>query len=186
VGQFLSYPDSETVRIWCLSLTNPPRGAVWEPAETVEVDFAILAAMPGMLGFSGDLAGLPAEASGRIAQWVRFFKRHRRFLTRAVAHLLTPPESLAAREGWVGFQLQDTASTDSLVFVCRLGVAGAMRPWVLRDLDPRPVYVVTAGPDGPARRATGRELMEQGVTIPVPGGGFDRTNAAALVTVRRV
>jgi alpha-galactosidase len=163
-----------------------PRGAVWEPAETVDLDFALLVAMPGMLGFSGDLAGLPEEASGRIAQWVRLFKRHRRFLAGAVAHLLTPPESLAVREGWVGFQLRDAASTDSMVFVYRLGVAGVVRPWVLRDLDPRAVYVVTAGPDGPARRVTGRELMEQGVMISVPGGGFDRTNAAAVVTVWRV
>lgn len=163
-----------------------PRGAVWEPAETVEVDFAILAAMPGMLGFSGDLAGLPGEVRGRITRWVRFFKRHRRFLTGAVAHLLTPPESLAAREGWVGFQFQDAASTDSMVFVYRLGVAGVVRPWVLKDLDLCGVYSVVAGPGGPARRATGRELMEQGLTIAVPGGGFDRTNAAALVTARRV
>jgi hypothetical protein len=103
-----------------------------------------------------------------------------------VAHLLTPPESLGSREGWVGFQFQDKTSTDSMVFVYRLGVAGAIQPWALRDLDPRAVYVVTAGPDGPARRATGRELMEQGVTIPVPTGGFDRTNAAAVVTVRCV
>jgi len=163
-----------------------PRGAVWEPAETVDLDFAILAALPGMLGFSGDLAGLPGEASGRIARWVRLFKRHRRFLAGAVAHLLTPPESLAAREGWVGFQLQDAAGTDSLVFIYRLGVAGATRPWRLRNLDPHGDYAVTEGLDGPARRIAGRELMEQGLTIPVPGGGFDRTNAAAAVTVRRV
>ncbi len=163
-----------------------PRGAVWEPAETVELDFAILAALPGMLGFSGDLAGLCEEASGRIARWVRFFKRHRRFLTGAVAHLLTPPESLAAREGWVGFQLQDAASTDSMFFVYRLGVAGAVSPWVLKGLAPRGVYSVVAGLGGPARRLSGRELMAQGLTIAVPGGGFDRTNAAALVTVRRV
>ncbi len=163
-----------------------PRGAVWEPAKTVDLDFALLAAMPGMLGFSGDLAGLPETARERMAEQVRFFKRHRRFLAGAVAHLLTPPESLAAREGWVGFQFQDAAGTDSMVFVYRLGVAGSGRPWVLQGLDPRALYAVAAGLDGPARQATGRELMEQGLTIAVPGGGFDRTHAAALVTVRRV
>jgi len=163
-----------------------PCGAVWEPAETVEVDFAILAAMPGMMGFSGDLAGLPEQVRSRIADYVRFFKRHRRFLAGAVAHLLMPPESLGSRQGWIGFQLQDTTSADSLVFVYRLGVAGAVRPWVLKGLDPRGVYSVVTGLGGPARRVSGRELMEQGLTITVPGGGFDRTNGAAVVTVRRV
>ncbi|MEI6970585.1 MAG: alpha-galactosidase [bacterium] len=164
-----------------------PCCAIWEPAETVDLDFALLAAMPGMLGFSGDLAGLPDAVRVRLAEHVRVFKRHRRFIVGAVAHLLTPPVSLAARDGWVGFQLQDVEGTDSLVFVYRIGVAGLTRPWMLKDLDPNGVYSVTPGLGGPARRIGGRELMEQGLTITVPGGGsFDRTNGAAMVTVRLV
>ena len=38
-----------------------PCGALWEPAETTAVDFAAMAAMPGVFGLSGDLAGLPDE-----------------------------------------------------------------------------------------------------------------------------
>ena len=68
-----------------------PGGALWEPSETVDLDFAAAVALPGMFGLSGDLAGLPDEALARLAEHVAFFKRWRSVIRESVAHLLTPP-----------------------------------------------------------------------------------------------
>jgi len=163
-----------------------PGGALWEPCGSEDLDFAILSAMPGILGFSGDLAGMPDVVRERLAEFVRFYKRHRRFLAGAVAHLLSPPQSLGMREGWIGFQLQDSASTDSLIFVYRLGAAGSPLPWKLRDLVSNGIYEVVVGLGGTKHRIMGRELMEQGLTVTVSGTSGDRTNAATVVTVRHL
>lgn len=80
-----------------------PCGALWEPAETVDLNFALLTAMPGMLGFSGDLASLSAEDRGVMSAGIAFYKSWRRFITGSVAHLLTPPETMDRREGWASF-----------------------------------------------------------------------------------
>lgn len=61
----------------------------------------------------------------------------------------------------------------------------AAPPWVLRELDPCGEYTVVAGLGGSPRQFTGRALMAAGLAIPVSGGGFDRTHAATVVTVRR-
>ena len=68
-----------------------PGGALWEPSETVDLDFAATVALPGMFGLSGDLASLPDESIERLAGHVAFFKRSRSVIRTSVAHLLTPP-----------------------------------------------------------------------------------------------
>jgi len=92
-------------------------GALWEPAETADLDFVLLAAMPGMFGLSGDLAGLPPEHRRKVAESIRFYKQWRRFITGSVAHPLTSPELIECRGGWVGLQLQTPRNDTSLVFV---------------------------------------------------------------------
>ncbi len=125
-----------------------PGGALWEPAESVDLDFALLAAMPGMFGLSGDIASLPPEHRGRVGAVVAFYKRWRRFITGAAGHLLTPPMPLECREGWIGLQLQDSNGDTSLVFVYRLGNAGAPPVLRLRGLDPACAYGLECGLDG--------------------------------------
>jgi hypothetical protein len=148
-----------------------PGGAGWEPSETVDLDFALLAAMPGMFGFSGDLSGLSKEQGSRIAEGVAFYKTWRRFITGAVAHLLTPPEILACREGWVGVQLQAPGGDTSLVFVYRLGPCGAPPPLRLCGLKPEVRYVITRGFDPSVAPASGigADLMRDGLRVDGPG-----------------
>ncbi|MCX6991675.1 MAG: alpha-galactosidase [Kiritimatiellaeota bacterium] len=144
-----------------------PCGALWEPAVTTDLDFALLAAMPGILGFSGDLASLPPEQCEKVAQGIAFFKRWRRFLTGAAAHLLTPPETLDRREGWIGVQLQVPGDDTSLVFVYRLGVCGSPPPFRLQALNPDTRYGVCPGTkEGDTGiELTGAELMRDGLPL---------------------
>jgi alpha-galactosidase len=148
-----------------------PGGAGWEPSETVDLDFALLAAMPGMLGFSGDLGGLSKEQGARIAEGVAFYKTWRRFITGSVAHLLTPPELLACREGWVGVQLQAPGGDTSLLFVYRLGPCGAPPPLRLYGLKTEVRYAITRGFDPSVAPASGigADLMRDGLRVDGPG-----------------
>ena len=97
-----------------------PGGALWEPSETVDLDFAAAVALPGMFGLSGDLADLPGEAIERLAEHVAFYKRWRNVIRQSLAHLLTPPCEKTDRRGWVAIQLEHRETGDHLVFVYRL------------------------------------------------------------------
>ena len=145
-----------------------PRGALWEPAETVDLDFALLAALPGMFGLSGDLAGLSPEHRERIAEAVTFYKKWRRFITGSTAHLLTPPRPISDREGWIAFQFQPPGDDASLVFVYRLGWAGAPPPLRLRGLDPARRYGIACGfaETETDIHLTGKTLMHDGLSVP--------------------
>jgi hypothetical protein len=140
-----------------------PRGAVWEPAETVDLDLALLAALPGMFGLSGDLVGLAPEQRERIAAAVAFYKTWRRVIAGAAGHLLTPPLPLECREGWIGLQLQAPADDTSLVFVYRLGNAGAPPPLRLYRLDASGVYRIENGLTGEYESAGGADLLSDGL-----------------------
>lgn len=149
-----------------------PGGALWDPAERVDLGFALLAVMPGMLGFSGDLAGLTPDQRRQAAESVAFYKRWRRFIVGAVGHLLTPPMPMDCREGWIGFQLQRPDGDVSLVFLFRLGNAGAPPPLRLYGLDPRKTYAVQRGPEersaSECTRCRGELLMAGGWPLGQP------------------
>jgi alpha-galactosidase len=157
-----------------------PCGAVWEPSETADVDFILSSALPGVLGLSGDLAGLPEEVRVRLREHVEFFKRWRRLIRRSVAHLLTGPALKTDRKGWVGVQLSDSES--AILFAYRLDDGSASRRFVLRQLDPGATYSLHW--HTPAGRepgsAPGSELMSEGMEIELPG----RFQAAVIVVTR--
>ena len=164
-----------------------PGGALWEPAEVVDPEFALLAAMPGMLGFSGDVASLSPEVAAIVGNWVGFYKIWREFIAAAIVHLLTPPERLEVRTGWVAFQLQrPDADGTSLVFVYRLGESGGAPRLCLRDLDPARLYTVRReNAAGAEQTLSGVELMATGLPVPAFAcTGYNRTASAVLLSIR--
>jgi alpha-galactosidase len=148
-----------------------PGGGNWEEAVVADVDFVCRAALPGMFGFSGDLAGLSAEVRARLRSHGEFYKRWREFITGSVGHLLTPIRKLSDREGWVGFQLQSPDGRGaSLVLIYRLDDGVARKSFPLRDLDPEHRFVVTSddAPDQPPIMLSGRELSSPGLPVELP------------------
>ncbi len=122
-----------------------PRGALWEPAESVDIEFALAAALPGVFGLSGDPASLAPPERGVAASAIGYYKRHREAIGRSVGHLLTPPRQLSSREGWAAVQLD--AGVTHIVIVYRMGDCGsppAIRP---RGLDAEFTYTVACGFD---------------------------------------
>jgi hypothetical protein len=122
---------------------------------------------------SGDMASLTAAQRARVTEAIAFFKTWRRFITGAVGHLLTPPEPIKCREGWIAFQLQKPGADESLIFVYRLGNAGVsplLRPMGLkpsRRYKLRGGFGATAKDGGVVDGATlardGLRLQESGV-----------------------
>ena len=144
-----------------------PCGALWEPSETVDVDFAAAVALPGAFGLSGDLAGLPEEALERIAAHVAFYKRWRSAIRGSVAHLLTPACVKENRQGWAAVQLQLPQSGDSLLFVYRLDDGSSTKTFRLRGLDPNAAYQVVAHTlaEAPGAERSGAQLMGEGIRV---------------------
>ncbi len=142
-----------------------PCGALWEPSETAELDFIVAAALPGMFGLSGDLAGLPDEALARLREHVSFSKQWRKAISRSVAHLLTPPALKTDREGWVAVQLDDQESGTAFLFVYRLSDGSAAKRFVPRELDADATYELNWHvPSGrESQSAKGAELMSEGI-----------------------
>ena len=144
-----------------------PCGAGWEPSETTRLDFASLVALPGIWGLSGDLDSLPPEIRTGLRGYVTWYKRWRRWMTTAVAHLLTPPRPISDRSGWAGIQLQDPRSSTSLLFAYRLRDGRSRNAFRLRDLRPQASYAVRRcyAAASVEVRQSGAELMTEGVSV---------------------
>ena len=147
-----------------------PCGAIWEPAKTVDLDFAVAAALPGVMGFGGDLAGMPSETKRRLAEHVTFYKRWRRYMRGCVAHLLTPPKPKNDRQGWIAVQLTNPLHEASLLFVYRLDASAESMCFTLRGLCSNKKYnVQTHMPFGKeAGSISGADLMQKGLQVELP------------------
>ncbi len=133
----------------------------------------------------GDLAGLPKADRKVLRQASAFYKNWRRFITSSVAHLLTPPELLDHREGWIGVQLQAPGDDASLVFVYRLGVCGAPPRLTLQALQSEACYTILRGftEEKKDRQLTGHTLMSDG--LPLTGLFAGIGHRAEVFVVRR-
>ncbi|MDD2764396.1 MAG: alpha-galactosidase [Opitutaceae bacterium] len=179
-----------TIPIYTKSLADSPvaivapGGALWEPAETVDLDFAVTVALPGIFGLSGDLASLPDAAIERLAGHVAFYKCWRRMIRASAAHLLTPPGKKEDRQGWAAIQLAYPETGDHLVFVYRLDDGSCTKTLHLRDLDANATYRVVLHPEvgGPAQEHSGVSLMDEGLRVELP----QRNRAAVYVVTRRI
>jgi len=150
-----------------------PRGAGWQPSETVDIEFALLAELQGIFGLSGDLAGLPQTAREQVQWAVSFYKHWRKLISGSIAHLLTPLRPLEDRQGWIGLQLQNPQDTNSLLYAYRLVDARFRLRFQPRALDPQATYRVqqecAAQRDQPPIYLTGRQLMSEGIAVELPG-----------------
>jgi alpha-galactosidase len=162
-----------------------PRGALWEPCESVDLEFALAAALPGVFGLSGDPASLCTEERRIIRQATDYYKRNRDHIVRAAGHLLTPPQPLASREGWAAVQLD--AGDVHIVIAYRLGSCGAPPSIRPRGLDAGSAYHLSFGfeetPEAAPR--TGTQLMDFGVPVAAHMPDAFHGRSALVCTIRR-
>lgn len=148
-----------------------PCGATWNTAETADPDFVVIAAMPGTLGFSGDLQSLAPQIKARLRWYVDFYKKWRRLILTAACHFLTPVRGLNECDGWTAIQLQSPESSASIIFHFYKPNDGQERRLVqLQNLDPAILYRVRhINPDGQIELdSTGAKLIQTGLELYEP------------------
>lgn len=148
-----------------------PCGATWNTAETVELDFATIAAMCGVLGFSGDLHSLEDTHKKHLRRRVDFYKKWRRMILTSVCHFLTPVQPLNERAGWTVVQLQSPETSAGLIFhFCRPNDGQERLPVQIRNLNPAVNYRVRRidSEDQTEMDITGEKLMRIGFELSEP------------------
>ena len=124
------------------------------------------AALPGMPGLSGDLAGLAPELRQEVARWLDLWKQHRTWFRHAQGHLLTPVRPLADNTGWAAFEF--SAADEALILAFRLTDLNPAFRTRLCSPDPDARYTLNWLDDRPDETRTGRELLDDGVCFHVP------------------
>ncbi|MFZ2654988.1 MAG: alpha-galactosidase [Victivallales bacterium] len=163
------------------NLTNTlitPKSATWNAFENVDLNFAMISAMTGMLGFTSDIARFSENTKRTIKWYVDFYKGKRKFILSSICHLLTPPEGINERDGWIAFQLQSIDSDENLVFVYHKNNDGqSLKTFPLRNLDSDGNYKISlCSPSQMSEEIQqGDELMTAGLRVVMPHdmhGGF--------------
>ena len=156
-------------------------GIAWDEFSVVNLDFAVLSAMPGMFGLSGDIRSLPEYEMEKLKRHIAFYKKWRKLIVNSAAHLLSPPILQGNYGGWAAMQLQNPNNTESLLFVYRLENPREKRRFYLRNLEAGCMYAV-CDEEGEAvsETASGKLLMEEGISVIMP----KRNDAKVLVITR--
>ncbi|MEA5077217.1 MAG: alpha-galactosidase [Anaerolineaceae bacterium] len=142
--------------------------SVWEDAFVASIDFCVRATLPGMTGYSGDLASLSESQLARVRELNDFYKEWREFLASSSCALLTPVRSQEDRNGWVAFQLASPVKpTANLLQVFRLNDGISSYHFKLQNLEPNAVYLVSDidDPIAPQKEIYGAVLINSGLTV---------------------
>ena len=164
-----------------------PLAATWGSYESSSVDYVMATAALGMLGLSGDLAGLSAEDQRRIAWHIDFYKQYREDILTASGHLLTPIRPITQRDGWIAFQLCARRRNLSLIYVFRLTNDGqSVTRLKLFEVERDAEYTISRiNPDDVVSVvARGEELGGQGLEVSIPYAQHG-DYAAAIYTVAK-
>lgn len=145
--------------------------SVWEDAFVASIDFCVRATLPGITGYSGDLASLSDTQIARIHELNAFYKEWREFITSSTCTLLTPVRPQEDHSGWVAFQLSNPfEGNHHLLIVYRLN-DGLFRTRIrLQNLDPGESYRLRDSdkPGDTTIEMRAEELMSTGLTVELP------------------
>jgi hypothetical protein len=140
----------------------------WQSSSTNKIDYAVLAAAPGVLGFSGDIAGLPTVLQERLCQHISFYKRYRGLIYDSVGYLLTPVSDKNDSKRWIAFQLQSLPNNGSILFIYRLDDAQKVKiikPCALNGKEHYKVEYWDGRKD--IEQISGKKLMDDGITVEI-------------------
>ncbi|MFP4383645.1 MAG: alpha-galactosidase [Spirochaetia bacterium] len=140
----------------------------WERTSVFDIDFILRAALPGTMGFSGDLAGLGPEQLERVRLHGDFFKQHRHKMAGASAFLLTPHKPMNDLTGWAAIQLLSADGTSAFLFVYRLDDSPPEMSFRFRGLANDRSYRVTQLGEDLNENRTGADLTSTGIRVRLP------------------
>ncbi len=154
-----------------------PGGATWEGSVKVDPGFALLAAMPGMLGISGDLSSLPFDVKQKLSKLIEFYLKWRTSIVCSYAFLLTPLRRIKDNKGWTAIQLKDPVTDTSLLFIYRLNDSKNRINIVPEEIDVNNEYALQVfGKEEII--VSGHDIQHKGIDIRI-----DHMNRAVVMTV---
>ncbi len=122
-GNFRLWPETFAPRHSVIQ----PQNATWKHFEETDLVCGILASMLGVLGFSGDFASLQEETLSSIREITEFYKENREFFQNGEMTLLTPPDSIDHRHGFIAFHISRPGNAKSFLFLFYRNCDGASR-----------------------------------------------------------
>ena len=155
-----------------------PCGPTWEVSQSAHLDFILFSAMPGVMGISGDIAGLSDSAKVRIRELVDFYKKHRIQLYRSTAEILTQRQESDGNCCWQIVQMMPCEKDEAILFAYRLNDSREKYTINPLNLEDSQLYRIEYW-DGKniAEVIDGKALMDQGIMIEIS----ERYNATAVV-----
>lgn len=138
-------------------------GAGFADFERIGMDFLCKLMVHGMFGISGDITSLDEEDRRILSSYIDFYKKYRPLLLDSLVSMDSEASSLGERDRIRTLQYYSEKLDESLLFVYRFGDIRSILqvfPGHIREGD---VYLVEQG--GGRERRTGRELLENGLTV---------------------
>ena len=148
-----------------------PQVATGSLVSSHHLDFVMRAAMTGVMGISGNIAGLSSALKRKLGEHIEFYKKHRELIQNSVGITLTPVEPLEKRDGVAAIQLSDVGFSRGMVFVYNIKSSETGLVVKPLGLDPSKTFTV-CGADGPpvSPPMTGVDLSRTGIHIACPTG----------------
>ena len=133
--------------------------ATWSAEESIREDFLLHAILGGAIGFSCDLTAIPEGSFQKLAKVVAEYKNEREFWKRSECRILADSDRALV--------LQFSNATLDTVKIYAFGKCKHQkRVTVTPALCPALSYVNESG-----EVSTGRDLLQDGVTLPLDGEG---------------
>lgn len=164
-----------------------PLAATWGTYESASVDFVMAACSMGMLGLSGDIAGLSSADKRRIVWYTDFYKQYREDIVTSAGYILTPIKPMTQRDGWIAFQLCSRRRNLSLIYVYYLPNDGQSSTRLkLFEIDGNMEYKISLrSPDGVVSDLIrGKDIVGQGLEVSFSYAQHGHYSAA-IYTVER-
>ena len=162
-GATLAFPP-EMCSHWTVTPTRD------DSALDLEAQFT--ANMLGHLGLSGHISRWDAATLRIAAEKIALYKQIRPIIRKADVYHLTPPISPSAPRSMQVLLYVDSASNSAVLFVFHGGAPEMEHTVKLRGLQGDEKYRVNMPPGfGPTEIRSGKELMEQGLSLKFPHSG---------------
>ena len=181
IMRWLTIASAGSFRLWPYPpeiAVIQPQNATWKHYEETDLNCGILASMPGVLGFSGDFASLKEETLSAIREVTEFYKANREVFQNGEMTLLTPPDGIDHRHGFISFLVSRRESGKHFLFLFYRNCDGASRMILqmpsctsANGLKKDSLYNIVPhfGNLESAEKftATGAELASEGIEIPL-------------------
>ena len=191
-GLMLRVPAGRTTK-WVVikkpgsALSNSEKNVVacplcsdWSDVSLLDIEFVVMTAMTGVLGFSGDIASLTESNRQIILKLVNFYKQWREFIYSSRVTPLTAPKHITNKKGWTALLISPPEADKFLVFIFKLTDANPAASFRLPGLDRDGMYNVSQyGKED--YNISGAELTDHGLEV-IMGMGYQMKSALFVIT----